>query len=56
MPFFSVIVPTFNRAELLKTTVRSILAQHYGDFELVVIDDGSQDDSLEYLGALDNAV
>jgi len=52
MPFFSVIVPTFNRAELLKTTVRSILAQHSGDFELVVIDDGSQDDSLEYLGTL----
>jgi len=52
MPFFSVIVPTFNRAELLKTTVRSILAQHYGDFELVVIDDGSQDDSLEYLRTL----
>lgn len=52
MPFFSVIVPTFNRAELLKTTVRSILSQHYGDFELVVIDDGSQDDSLEYLGTL----
>ena len=53
MPFFSVIVPTFNRAELLKTTVRSILAQSYDDFELVVIDDGSRDDTLEYLGTLE---
>lgn len=52
MPFFSVIVPTFNRSELLKTTVRSILAQRYGDFELVVVDDGSCDDTLEYLGTL----
>jgi glycosyltransferase involved in cell wall biosynthesis len=53
MPFFSVIVPTFNRAELLKTAVRSILAQSYGDFELVVVDDGSCDGTLEYLGTLE---
>ena len=52
MPFFSVIVPTFNRSDLLKTTVRSVLAQNYDDFELVVIDDGSCDDTLEYLETL----
>lgn len=53
MPLFSAIVPTFNRAELLKTTVRSILAQRFDDFELVVVDDGSCDDTLEYLCSLE---
>src|SRR6266536_1690053 len=52
MPFFSVIVPTFNRVELLKATVHSILAQRYADFELVIVDDGSCDKTLEYLDAL----
>src|SRR5262249_11921042 len=52
MPFFSVIVPTFNRVELLKSTVNSILAQRYADFELIIVDDGSRDETLEYLGTL----
>jgi glycosyltransferase involved in cell wall biosynthesis len=52
MPFFSVIVPTFNRVELLKSTVDSILAQRYADFELIIVDDGSRDKTLEYLRAL----
>lgn len=53
MPFFSVIVPTFNRAELLKATLRSVLGQHHVDFELVVVDDGSRDGTPEYLGTLE---
>jgi glycosyltransferase involved in cell wall biosynthesis len=52
MPFFSVIVPTFNRVELLKSAVDSILAQRYADFELIIVDDGSRDKTLEYLRAL----
>jgi hypothetical protein len=52
MPFFSVIVPTFNRVELLKSTVDSILAQRYADFELIIVDDGSRDKTMEYLRAL----
>jgi glycosyltransferase involved in cell wall biosynthesis len=52
MPFFSVIVPTFDRVELLKSTVDSILAQRYADFELIVVDDGSRDKTLEWLRAL----
>ena len=52
MPFFSVIVPTLNRVELLKSTVDSILAQQYADFELIIVDDGSRDKTLEYLRAL----
>ena len=52
MPFFSVIVPTFNRVELLKLTIDSILAQRYANFELIVVDDGSRDKTFEWLRAL----
>jgi glycosyltransferase involved in cell wall biosynthesis len=52
MPFFSVIVPTFNRVELLKSAIDSILAQRYGDFELIVVDDGSLDKTVEFLRTL----
>jgi len=47
----SVIIPTFNRGRLLKEAVDSVLAQDYPDFELIVVDDGSVDDSAEILHA-----
>ncbi|MBI5055603.1 MAG: glycosyltransferase family 2 protein [Nitrospirae bacterium] len=46
-PFFSVIIPTYNRAELLRGAVRSVLDQTFKDFELIVIDDHSTDNSAE---------
>jgi len=39
----SVILPTFNRAPLLTRSIASVLAQTFDDFELIVVDDGSQD-------------
>jgi GalNAc5-diNAcBac-PP-undecaprenol beta-1,3-glucosyltransferase len=45
--FFSVVVPTYNRAHLLPKTIDSILAQEYGNFELIVVDDGSTDKTAE---------
>ena len=44
-PFFSVIVPVYNVEKYLHRCVDSILAQSYGDFELLLIDDGSKDKS-----------
>ena len=44
-PFFSVIVPTYNRVERLLPTIASILNQDFKDFELLIIDDGSTDTS-----------
>ena len=43
MPRVSVIVPTYNRREWLCEAIDSILAQTYGDLEVIVIDDGSTD-------------
>lgn len=43
-PIFSVIIPVYNRAELLKRTITSVLRQELVDFEVLVIDDGSSDD------------
>jgi len=51
-PIVSVITPTYNRAELLKETVGSILNQTFGDFEYIVVDDGSTDDTSTVLRAL----
>jgi glycosyltransferase involved in cell wall biosynthesis len=41
----SIVLPTYNRAALLPRSIASLLGQTYGDFELIVVDDGSQDDS-----------
>lgn len=46
-PFFSILIPTFNRAALLKEAINSILSQDFIDWELIVIDDGSRDGTRE---------
>ena len=43
-PFFSVIIPTYNRANVLGRALKSVLAQECQDFEIIVVDDGSSDD------------
>lgn len=42
-PIFSVIIPTFNRAEKLKRALRSVEQQDFAEFEVIVCDDGSSD-------------
>ncbi|MCD6063097.1 MAG: hypothetical protein K0R82_1008 [Flavipsychrobacter sp.] len=47
MPFFSIIIPSFNSAPYLDATLSSVAAQTFRDFEVVVLDDGSTDNSLQ---------
>lgn len=46
-PLVSVVIPTYNRAALLQRAIRSVLAQTVHDFELLIIDDGSYDNTEE---------
>ncbi|MFL5348772.1 MAG: glycosyltransferase family 2 protein [Hyalangium sp.] len=49
MPFFSIVIPTYNRARLLEESLASVFAQELTDFEVLVVDDGSTDDTQAVL-------
>ena len=46
-PFFSIVIPTFNRASTILDTLQSISDQRFRDFEVVIVDDGSDDTTCE---------
>lgn len=50
-PLVSVIVPTYNRWPMVTEAVDSVLGQSMGDFELIVVDDGSEDGTAEKLAS-----
>ncbi len=52
MPAISIIMPVFNRAELVGRAVDSVLGQTFEDFELIVVDDGSSDGTAERLRSI----
>jgi glycosyltransferase involved in cell wall biosynthesis len=48
-PMFSVIIPTHNRAGIIGRALRSVAAQTFSDYEVIVVDDGSTDSTRDYL-------
>ncbi len=49
MPRVSIIIPTYNRAHLITQTIQSALGQTYKDYEIIVVDDGSTDNTLDVI-------
>lgn len=51
MDLISIIIPSYNRSGIVKRAVESCLAQTYGDIEIIVVDDGSTDDTEKTIKA-----
>ena len=50
----SIIVPTFNRPDMLAEALKSIIAQTFQDFEVIVVNDGSTDESLDIVKTMND--
>ncbi len=50
--FFSIIIPTFNREKLITRSITSILNQTFSDFEIIIVDDGSTDNTRAVIESL----
>jgi glycosyltransferase involved in cell wall biosynthesis len=53
-PLISVIIPLYNKEDCIKETVGSVLNQNFLDFELIIVDDGSTDNSISILQSFDD--
>src|SRR5579875_1683471 len=54
-PWFSIVISAYNRAPLLARCLESCFAQAFSDFEVVVVDDGSTDDTIDLVNSLREA-
>ena len=52
LPLISVILPTYNRAEILLRAIKSIIDQTYTNFELIIVDDASSDDTCNVVKSI----
>lgn len=53
-PFFSIVIVNFNSGEYLEQAITSVLRQTFQDFELIIVDGGSEDNSLEIINKYSN--
>ena len=51
-PAISVVIPAYNEQDMVSDSIRSVQAQSFSDFEIIVVDDGSQDETPEVVNAL----
>ncbi len=55
IPFFSVIIPTFNRADFLSQTIQSVINQKFQNWECIIVDDGSTDNTKEVVNSFNDS-
>ncbi|MGC4040130.1 MAG: glycosyltransferase family 2 protein [Flavobacterium sp.] len=55
MPFFSVIIPVYNKGRFVEKTMKSVLGQTFADFEIIIVNDGSTDNSESKILGFDDA-
>jgi glycosyltransferase involved in cell wall biosynthesis len=51
-PYFSIVIPTYNRAGFIRQAIESVCLQSFTNFEILVIDDGSTDDTEEVVSGI----
>ena len=54
IPVFSIILATYNRSHLLPRAIKSVLSQSFGNFELLIINDGSTDNTNQVVQSYDD--
>ncbi len=53
-PTVSVIIPTYNRADMLRNALKSVIEQEYRDLDVIVVDDASTDDTRKVVASIDD--
>ncbi len=54
LPFISILTPSYNRSKYIKNALMTALTQNYPNFEIIVVDDGSTDNTAEIVNGMDN--
>lgn len=54
-PLVTVIIPTYNRAKTIERSINSVLSQSYSNLELIVVDDGSSDNTKSVVENIDDS-
>ena len=54
-PFFSVVIPLYNKEAFIESTLQSVLQQSFDDFEIIIVNDGSTDKSLRCVEAINDS-
>ena len=51
MPYFSIVIPVYNKEKFVAKTIESVLEQTFNDYEIIIVNDGSTDQSESKISA-----